>query len=156
MIYTNSRLKEGQAYIQPRQKNPFVEAGVNGILAVATTLGIQVAIEYATKQNNKAGSFTHAVKDTFTKQTREGIKTDTVKLFKKPDTSKLLPQAQKAFKGMKGVAGKITNSTKALWQKEGGRSALIIAGIIGGVSALSAFFGTIQNNKPVPISFTRK
>ncbi len=154
MIYTNSRFEGGQAYIQPRKKNPIIEAGVNGILAVATTLGIQAAIEYATQQNGDE-SFTQAVKDTFTKH-GQGIRTDAENLLKKPDTSKLSQQAQNAFGSVKKLAGKIGNSTKALWQKEGGKNALIIAGIIGGVSALSAFFGTIQNNKPVPISFTRK
>jgi hypothetical protein len=154
MSYGHNRLEGGQAYIQPRKKNPVIEAGLGFVFAGATTLGIQAAIEYATKQSG-ANSFTGAVKDTFKKQTRQEITEGTRNLFKKPNTNKLGQQAHNAFKGVKKIAGKIANSTRALWQKEGGRSAFIIAGIIGGVSAVSAFFGTIQNNKPVPIDFKR-
>ena len=152
MNYGHHRLEGGQAYIQPREKNPVIEAGINGTIAVATTLGIHGLYEHLTKQNG-AGSLTRAVQDTFTKQ----VKTDAQNLLKKPDTSKIGKQAQNAFEGVKGVAGKIANSTKALWQHSSGagKNALILAGIIGGVSAVSAFFGTIQNNKPVPIDFKR-
>jgi hypothetical protein len=153
MNYGHHRLEGGQAYIQPREKNPVIEAGINGTIAVATTLGIHGLYEHLTKQNG-AGSLTQAVSDTF--QSR-GIKDNTFKLLNKPDTSKIGKQAQNAFEGVKGVAGKIANSTKALWQHSSGagKNALILAGIIGGVSAVSAFFGTIQNNKPVPIDFKR-